>query len=132
MIMAFQASQPLKLSLAAGENLSGKQYFFVKLNASGEAVACAALTDRPVGVLQNKPIAGQQAEITVIGVTKVSSDAAITAGAAIGTSADGQAVTKIIGTDVTHFVVGQMLITTGAANVIGTAVVNCAAPTRAA
>ena len=130
--MAYQASQPLKLSLVAGADLSGKQYYFVKLNASGEAVVCDAVTDRPVGVLQNKPIAGRTAEITVIGVTKVSSDAGITAGAAIGTSVDGQAVTKTIGTDTTNFVVGQMLTTTGAADVIGTAIVNCAAPTRAA
>jgi hypothetical protein len=130
--MAYEASQPLKLTLSAAADLSAKQYYFVKLTNTGLVDVCAAVTDRPVGVLQNKPKAGQAAEITVIGVTKVSSDTGITAGAAIGTSIDGQATTKTIGTDTTHFIAGQMLTTTGGGDVIGTALINCAAPARAA
>ena len=48
--MAYEASQPLKLSLEAGADLSALQYYFVKLNSSGKAVAVAAVTDVPIGV----------------------------------------------------------------------------------
>lgn len=130
--MAIQASQPLKISLVAGADLSAKQFYFVKLNSSGQAVVCAAVTDIPVGILQNTPASGSVAEITVVGVSKVSSDAGLTAGNQIGTSADGQAAAYVAGTDTTKYIVGQMLTTTGAAAVIGTAVINCVAPHRAA
>jgi hypothetical protein len=130
--MAIQASQPLKISLVAGADLSAKQFYFVKLNSSGQAVVCAAVTDIPVGILQNTPASGSVAEVTVVGVSKVSSDAGLTAGNQIGTSADGQAAAYTAGTDTTKYIVGQMLTTTGAAAVIGTAVINCVAPSRAA
>jgi hypothetical protein len=44
-----------------------KQYTFVKLNSSGEAIAVAAATDVPIGVLQNAPTSGQEAEVLVVG-----------------------------------------------------------------
>lgn len=130
--MAYKGSQPFKISLSAGADLSAKQFYFVKLDASGNAVVCSGATDVPVGVLQNNPKSGQAAEIVVIGMTKVSSDAALSIGASIGTSADGQADAKVAGTDTTEYAVGVMLTATGAAGVIGTAMVNCANPHRAA
>lgn len=115
----------------AGEDLSAKQYHFVKL--SGQTVVlCSALTDVPIGVLQNAPESGQAAEVTVIGITKVSSDAALTVGLLIGPSADSQADARTIGTDTTHYVVGQVIGASGAAGGLATAVINCAAPARAA
>lgn len=130
--MAYKGSQPFKISLTAGADLSAKQYFFVKLNGSGNAVVCSGATDVPVGVLQNNPTSGQTAEVVVIGVTKISSDAALSIGDFIGTSGDGQADAKTNGTDTTEYVVGRMLVATGAAAVIGTAMVNCANPHRGA
>lgn len=130
--MAYEASQPLKITLEAAADLSAKQFYFVKVNTSGKADVCSAATDRPIGVLQNKPTSGNTAEIVVAGVTKVSSNGALTAADLIGTSSDGQADGKTPGTDTTEYVVGQMLTTTGGANVIGTAVINCASPNRAA
>lgn len=130
--MAVQSVQPLKISLVAGGDLSAKQYYFVKLNASGQAVVCAAATDVPVGVLQNKPTSGKVAEVTVIGYTKINSDAALSVGNLIGTSGDGQADAKSVGVDTTEYVVGVMLTDTGGAGVIGSALVNCANPHRAA
>ena len=130
--MAYEASQPLKLSLSAGADLSTKQYYFVKLDASGNAVVCAAATDIPVGILQNEPTSGQAAEIVVVGVSKVSSDAGLAIGAQIGTSSDGQADAKTVGTDTTEYVVGRVLTATSNAAEIATVVVNCAAPHRAA
>jgi hypothetical protein len=130
--MAYKGSQPLKISLSAGADLSTKQYYFVKVNSSGDAVVCAAVTDIPIGVLQNKPTSGEAAEIVVVGVTKVSADATIDEGNQIGTSADGQAAPYIAGTDTTKYVVGTAIAPAGAAGVITTVVVNCANPHRAA
>ena len=130
--MAYKGSQPFKISLTAGADLSAKQYFFVKLDGSGNAVVCSGVTDIPVGVLQNNPTSGQTAEVVVIGMTKISADAALSIGAFIGTSGDGQADAKTNGTDTTEYVVGRMLTATGAAAVIGTAMVNCANPHRGA
>ena len=130
--MAYKGSQPFKITLEAGADLSTKQYYFVKLDNNGKAVVCDGATDKPVGVLQNNPTSGQAAEIVVVGLTKVSSDAGLTIGAVIGTSADGQADAKTPGTDTTEYVVGTVLVTTGAAGVIGSVLVNCANPHRAA
>lgn len=130
--MAVEGSQPLKTSAVAGADLSAAQYKFVKLNADNQVILCAAATDIPVGVLQNTPASGDAAEICVIGETKVDSDAALTAGWLIGTSADGQADRKIPGTDTTEYVAGQVKIGSGAAGGKATAFVNCASPSRAA
>jgi hypothetical protein len=130
--MAYQSTQPVKITLEAAADLSALQFYFVKIDSNGKAAAVAAITDVPIGVLQNKPTAGQAATITVVGVSKVSSDAALNEGDLIGPSADGQADARTIGTDTTHYVAGQMLTATGAAGVIGTALVNCASPARAA
>ena len=130
--MAYKGSQPFKITLEAGEDLSTKQYYFVKLDASGHAIVCTGATDKPVGVLQNNPVETQAAEIVVVGLTKVSSDAALAIGDLIGTSADGQADAKTVGSDTTNFVVGTVLTTTGGVGVIGSVLVNCANPHRAA
>jgi hypothetical protein len=130
--MAYSSTQPVKISLEAAADLSALQFTFVKLDANGKAAAAAAATDIPIGVLQNKPTSGQAATITVVGVTKVDSGAALNEADLIGTAADGQAVALVAGTDTTKYVVGQMITATGAAGVIGTAVVNCSNPHRAA
>lgn len=130
--MAVQFSQPVKFTLEAAADLSGKQFYFVKLDSNGKAAVCAAATDVPIGVLQNKPTSGQAATILCVGTSKVSSDAALNEGDLIGTSADGQADAKTPGSDTTNYVVGQMITATGGAGVIGTAAINCANPHRAA
>lgn len=131
--MAYKGSQPFKITLEAGADLSSKQYYFVKIDSStGKAVVCAAATDKPVGVLQNNPTSGQAAEIVVMGLTKVSSDAGLTIGNLIGTSGDGQADAKTPGTDTTEYVVGTVITATSNAAEIATVMVNCANPHRAA
>jgi len=130
--MAYTRSQPFKITLEAGADLSSSQYNFVKLNSSGKAVECAAVTDKPVGVLQNNPISGQAAEIVVVGLTKVSANAALAIGDLIGTSSDGQAAAYVAGTDTTKYVVGQAMVTSGGADEITTIMVNCASLHRGA
>ena len=130
--MAYEIPK-LVISLKAGADLSAHQYKCMKLDANGDAVITAAATDIPVGILQNKPdAAGKAAEIMVVGVSKVNQDADLTIGDLIGTSADGQLAKKTVGTDTTNYVIGQLLEDGGAAAAIGTALINCLNPHRAA
>lgn len=92
--MALEASQPLKISVPAGADLSTLQYTAVKRDASGNAVAVAAATDEAIGILQNKPTAaGQMAEIVVVGVSKMVSGGAISIGDPVAFTAAGKAQT---------------------------------------
>ena len=131
--MAYEISNnSLKITLPAGADLSAKQYYFVKVNSSGNAVLCAAATDAPIGVLQNAPISGAEASIVVVGGTKLVAGAAIAAGVKIGTASTGKADAKVAGTDTTEYTVGQVLLASGADLDVLTAVINCASPNRAA
>jgi hypothetical protein len=103
--MALEGSQPLKISVPVSAalannlytewaNLTGTatqqaymgvsaawaQYTLVKINAAGYADVLTAVTDIPIGVIQNRPfqmslgtaqLGGGAAEIVVIGVTKM-------------------------------------------------------------
>lgn len=130
--MAWEVDGVVKLvGFTAGADLSAKQYHFVKINTGKTVVACSALTDVPIGVLQNAPTSGQAAEVCVIGITKIVGDADLALGDAIGPSADGQADARVIGTDTTHYVAGVVLEENSAAGGIVTAVINCASPGRA-
>jgi len=129
--MAYEISAyAVKTTLVAGADLSAKQFTFVKLNSSGQAIAAAAATDVPVGVLQNAPTSGQEAEVLIVGGTKIVAGAAITLPNNIGTGATGKAV-ALATTDTTKYVVGQLITASAADGDIVTAVVNCVNPTRA-
>ena len=130
--MAYEISNySVKVTLVAGADLSALQYYFVKINSSGQAVACAAATDIPIGVLQNAPTSGQEAEVLIVGGTKIVAGAAIGEGALVGTGATGKAVALVAGTDTTKYVVGTLLTESAADANIVTDVVNCANPGRA-
>lgn len=122
----------LVISLKAAADLSALQFYFVKLDSSGDVVVCAAATDVPVGVLQNEPTSGQTAEVLVLGVSKINSDAALSIGNLIGTASDGQADAKTPGSDTSEYVVGRVLEASGAAGGYATAMINCLNPHRAA
>ena len=130
--MAFECAVLLDGTRKAGADLSSSQYKFVKLDTSGDVVACAAVTDIPYGVLQNDPASGETAEVMVIGISKVQGDADLTKGDQIGTSSDGQAAAYANGTDTTKYIVGQVLTDNSTAGGYITAVINCANPHRGA
>lgn len=131
--MAYEISNySVKVTLVAAADLSALQYTFVKLDSAGKAVAAAAATDIPIGVLQNAPTSGQEAEVLIVGGTKIVAGAAISEGALVGTSSTGKAVALVAGTDTTKYVVGTLLTESGASGDIVTAVINCANPGRAA
>lgn len=131
--MAYEiANNAVKVSMPAGADLSAKQYYFVKLNASAQVILCAAATDIPFGVLQNSPTSGQPAEVVVVGGTKVVCGAAIATAAVIGTDSAGKADAKTAGTDTTEYAVGLLILASAADGDVATAVINCASPNRAA
>lgn len=129
--MAYEISNySVKVTLVAAADLSALQYHFVKLDNNGLAAAVAAITDVPIGVLQNAPTAGQEAEVLVAGGTKLKASEVITLPAFLSVSANGRG-DKIATSDTTQYVVGQALTAAGTADEIITAVVNCSNPTRA-
>lgn len=130
--MAYYGSSLKLTGVSASSDLSGKQFYFVKMSGDNTVTVCAAATDIPVGVLLNAPTSGQAAEVVAVGQTKVSGDADLDAGALIGTSADGQADAKVAGTDTTEYIVGQVILGNSAAGGIVTAAINCMSPARAA
>lgn len=121
----------LMVTFPCTSDLSAKQYYFVEY-ASGVVTVCNGATDVPIGVLQNAPTSGQEAIVMMLGITKVSSDAALSVGNLIGTSADGQADAKTPGTDTTEYVVGRVLEASTAAAGLATAAINCLNPHRGA
>jgi hypothetical protein len=107
------------ISLIAGADLSALQWMFVKLNSSGQAIAMAAITDIPFGVLQNAPASGEVASIIPVscGLSRVALGATLTPGALISSSATGLAVAAVA----SAYTAGQ-LIEGGANGEIGVAV----------
>ena len=130
--MASADPRVFQVTLTAGADLSAKQHLFVKLDSNGAVVPCAAITDIPVGVLQNNPASGQAASVLVIGVTKLQSNGSVAIGDVLGTSSDAQADTIAPGTDTTVYAVGRALTAGTTAGDVFTALIDCARPSRAA
>ena len=126
--MAYDISNSaVKISRVAGEDLSAKQYHFVKLdNGDGTVKAVDGATDRPIGVLQNTPTSGQIAEITVVGGTKVEAGGTASVGQPAFASASATAVTLAFGTTGSAAYVVGTFIEDAAAGAITTALVDCA------
>jgi hypothetical protein len=116
----------MQITLEAAADLSAHQFKFVKLDANGRIAAIAAVTDKPIGILQDKPAAlGRGGNVMLAGVSKVSADSALTQANSVGTSVDGQAAAYIHGTDTTKYIVGQVLIGTANAGEIATIAFSC-------
>ena len=113
-------------TFVAGANLStGAQHRFVKLDANGQVVLCAAATDKPVGILQNNPSSGGEALVMHEGISKIEGDAALSIDDLVGPSADGQAAAYVPGTDTTKYIVGRMLEAVTAAGEKGACLFSC-------
>jgi hypothetical protein len=116
--MAYEAAQIKVGQFTASADLSSKQYHFVKMSGNNTVTVCAAITDLPIGVLQNTPTSGQAAEVALFGITKVKADGTLAAGNIIGTSADGQADAIAAGTDTTVYTMGIALNAAAAGDVV--------------
>lgn len=131
--MAYEISNySVKVTLVAAADLSAKQYHFVTIDNDGKAAVVSADTDRPVGVLQNSPDTGEEAEVLIVGGTKLVASAAVNEGAILGTASTGRAVTRVVSTDATKYILGTALTAAGADGEYFTAAINCASAARAA
>lgn len=94
--MAFEATS-FQMTLVAAADLSAKQYYAVKIDSNGQA-ALAAAGEPAVGILQNKPIAGQSATVWAFGPrSKAVAGGTIAAGALVASDANGKFVTATTG-----------------------------------
>lgn len=107
--MAWEA-EGKDLSLLTVTDLSAAQYHFVKLSADNTVAICAQTTDKPIGILQNKPVgasgAAKAARVRVIGVSRLVAGGQLVAGNDIGTHSDGTGVAKSADKDI---IMGQVL-----------------------
>lgn len=94
-----------QISLAAGADLSGSQYHFVKESTTADdTVILSTVGASAIGVVQNKPTSGQAATVMLDGVSKVVAGGTVTRGDLIDSDANGAAVTHTTGV-----VLGQAL-----------------------
>jgi len=98
-----------KVAFTAGEDLSSAQFKFLTMESDGQVDLADAETDIAIGVLQNKPTAGQAAQVMISGITKVEADETLAAGNLVHPSADGQAAVFAAGTDTTKYCAGIVL-----------------------
>lgn len=92
MTTAFQAA-PTCISRPANADLSAKQYRFMNVNSSGKLILATA-GGRVVGVLQNDPDAADEpGSLQIAGVSMVMAGGSVTAGDAVASDANGEAVT---------------------------------------
>lgn len=81
----------------AGEDLSSAQFKFVTLEADGQVDLADAAGERAIGVLLNEPTAGKAATVAMTGKVMVEAGASVTAGDALQTDANGDAITAATG-----------------------------------
>ena len=86
------------LSGVASTDLSGNQYCFVKLDSNGQ-LALDAAGGEGIGILQDKPKAGQTGRVMVLGESFCVYGAAITAGQRLTSDTNGNAVPVSQATD---------------------------------
>lgn len=110
--------------LTASADLSdaSNQFKFVEITGDGTVNVCNATTDKAIGVLYNRPIAGEAAQVA-IGIVKVQGDGDLTAGDTIGTSSDGQAA-AYTAADTTKTIVGFVIVGNSAAGGLATCFVH--------
>ena len=84
------------MSLEAGADLSTNQYCFVMAAGTGVAgnrkVVAATANASTIGVLNNAPAAGREAQVIVTGSAKLKVAGEIAVGAKIGSDANGKGV----------------------------------------
>jgi len=116
--MAYEAAQVKVGQFTASADLSAKQYHFVKMSGNNTVTVCSAITDVPIGVLQNNPTSGGAAEVCLFGISKVVADGTLAAGNIIGTSLDGQADAITAGSDTTVYTMGIALAAASAGETV--------------
>ena len=122
--MAFRREQPCNYPAKAETDLSAKQFHAVELSGNSQVDVTDDEVDVIAGILQNKPVAGQWANICPLGITKVRAGIAITAGSKI-IGCSGGWVRPIAATGSGKRIIG-FCIEGVASGGVGVAFLNCA------
>jgi hypothetical protein len=80
-----------KITLVAGEDLSDKMYYLVKLDSDGNAVLCGS-NEVAIGILDGKPKAGERSAVNILGTSQVVAGGEISVGSKVISDANGKAV----------------------------------------
>lgn len=138
--MAYEvAPYAVKVTLPAGADLTGKQYYAMYVDTSGNAQVITAdntVAQAAIGILQNAPkfssgAYAEEAEIAMVGVVKAIAGGTVAIGDFVGADTNGKIVKYTPGTDTTKFIIGRCLVG-GAANEILTIAINTTAVHRGA
>lgn len=115
--MSVSFVQPVMKTFTAGEDLSAKQYTFVKFGSNNESiVGCSVADEKSIGILMNAPASGELAEVALPGGgAKLKARGVIARGAYISTTNAGQGkAAAVLDGAVAH--VGAMAHMTSATN----------------
>lgn len=120
-----------QIPFQAAADLSAQQFRAVKLDSNGQIAAIAAVTDIPLGILQDKPgAAGRAGCVMLDGVSKMVAGANLAKGDRVGVDATGRAVAYVAGTDTTKYAIGTVLEDNSVANGLVTVMFDCKNPAR--
>ena len=78
----------------AAADLSAKQFYAAKLTAARSVNLASTGGEAIYGILQNKPVSGEVADLAIFGVCKAAAGAAFSAGAALMTDTTGRLITQ--------------------------------------
>lgn len=92
--MATEAELIHDSSCVANADLSADQFFAVIMTTTPRKVDIAGAAANIYGILQNKPTAGQAADVGIFGVSKAIIGATVTAGDALETDSTGRLITQ--------------------------------------
>lgn len=91
----FRPNQNDQFTFEAGADLRDKQFYGVKKDANGRVILASAKGERILGVLQNKPNTGEEAQVVLNPAgSPVVAGAAITVDTEIIVGADGRFIPK--------------------------------------
>jgi hypothetical protein len=115
--MATQSAFVWDETFSAENDLSAKQFYAVELSAQSQVDVCDGASDRVMGVLQNKPKAGEMAIVRIMGKTKWVSDgtqgAGIAVGGTVGTHSNGKCIVKSADADLQAGIANEASTTDG-------------------
>ena len=94
--MAYRENEQ-SISLLAAADLSGDQFSFVTIDATGKAAKVSVAGAAAQGVLENTPKADEAANVNIGGVVQATAGAGVTAGDDVASDANGKAVTATTG-----------------------------------
>jgi len=88
--MAYQYKEQ-EIGREAGEDLT--EYRFIKLDSgTAKVIQCDSAGERAIGITENSPSSGEDADLTLSGISKVEAGGSFNPNDTVGTDANGKAV----------------------------------------